>query len=205
MSSKPSTLAELEKATYRSRWRDGLMDLLGGVGVILVGVSWRLDMAWATGMAVPILLVIWLGLRRSIVEPRIGRVTFTRARQEKEKKGNLGILLLGLGLLLLAVVAQAFFSRSAGGMTAWARDWAAAIPVTLLAIMAIMVSTLTGLTRFWGYAALLFAIGTITTPLGVEPPGQMLLSGAVITLVGLIIFLRFLSSSPAPADLGEAQ
>lgn len=205
MSPKPSTLGELEKAAYRSRWKDGLLDLVGGLGVVLVGVSWLLDMAWATGFTVPLLLFLWMGLRRSVVEPRIGRVTFGKTRQQSEKSGTTGILLLGLGLLTFFIAAQAFLSRSGGGLTAWTEYWAAAIPVTLLAIMAILVSVMTSLTRFLGYAALLFATGTVATPLGVEPPGQILAAGAIITLVGAVIFVRFLSNHPVPADLGEAQ
>jgi hypothetical protein len=71
--------------------------------------------------------------------------------------------------------------------------------------MAILVSALTGLTRFLGYAALLFAIGTLATPLNVEPPGQILVAGAIITLVGSSIFVRFISSHPLPTHLGDAQ
>jgi len=204
MASRPSTLGELEKAAYRSRWQDGLLDLLGGLGVVFVGISWLLDLAWATGFMVPILLVTWMGLRRSVVEPRIGRVTFTEARQKSEQSGTLGTVLLGLGLLLVFIVGHLFITRSEGGFEAWAAAWSAAIPVTLLAIMALTAAALTGLVRFLGYGALFLATGSITTPLGMEPPGQILAAGTIITLVGLAIFVRFLSSHPVLDDLGEA-
>jgi hypothetical protein len=145
-----------------------------------------------------------MGLRRSVVEPRIGRVKFTRARLLSEKAGTSAILYVGLGLLLFFLVARTFFLESGSGLEAWTMEWAAAIPTTLLAVMALLVAALTGLIRFLGYGALLLAIGTITTPLGVEPPGQILGAGTIITLVGLTMFVRFLSRHPIPADPKEA-
>ncbi len=202
--SQPTTLGELERASYRSRWRDGLLDLLSGIGVLAVGLGWTSELFWAPGFAVPVLLVAWIGIRKRMVEPRIGRVTFSEARRGMEQRWNRAGLLLGIGFLVFFVAYHSLRMRGGGGFEAWSQEWIAALPVSLLALLALGAAVLTGLTRFVGYAALLLATGGITTPLGMEPAPQILIAGAVITLVGLILFLRFLSTHPLPAHGEEA-
>jgi hypothetical protein len=155
------------------------------------------------GFAVPVLLVAWTLLRRRVVEPRTGRARFSQDRREKEKEGTRGAALIGVAILLFFLVLGVFQTRQGGGLGSLARDWIAALPTALLALMALLAAAMTGLTRFIGYAALLLATGTLGTAAGLEPGPQIMIAGAAITLVGLIIFFRFLSSHPVPSDVEE--
>lgn len=204
MQSRPTTLGELERVSYRSRWKDGLLDLLCGIGVLAVGLGWTLELFWAPGFAVPVLLVAWIGIRKRMVEPRIGRVTFSKARRDMEQRWTRASLLLGIGLLVFFVAYHLFAMREGSGFEAWAQEWIAALPVSLLALLALGAAALTGLTRFVGYAAVLLATGSVTTRLGMEPAPQILIAGTVITLVGLVLFIRFLSAYPLPAHVEGA-
>ncbi len=203
MSERPATLGEMERQSYRSRWRDGTLDLTGGLGVLAVGASWSAEIFWAVGIVVPILMGFWFVLRRRLVEPRIGRVRYRRARREAEKSGIQGSVLLGAGLLAAVVVFQLFQIRGGGGLGAWTRDWIAALPCALLALMALVTAAMTSLGRFVLYAAVLLVTASVATPLGVEPGPQILMAGAIITLAGLVRFVRFLSHNPVPAVEGE--
>jgi MFS family permease len=203
MNHEPTTLGELERQSYRSRWKDGTLDLTGGLGVMAVGGSWSVDAFWGVGIVVPVLLTLWFVLRRRLVEPRIGRVRFRRARREAEGSGTRGSLLLGGGLLAAVLVFQVFQIRSGGGLDAWTRDWIAALPCALLALMALVTAAMTSLGRFVVYAAILLATASVATPLGMEPGPQILLGGSVITLAGLVRFARFLSDHPVPVTEGE--
>jgi len=203
MSERPATLGEMERQSYRSRWRDGTLDLTGGLGVLAVGASWNAEIFWAVGFVVPILMGFWFVLRRRLVEPRIGRVRYRRARREAEKSGTRGSVLLGAGLLAAVLVFQLFQIRGGGGFDAWTRDWIPALPCALLALMALVTAAMTSLGRFVLYAAVLLVTASVATPLGVEPGPQILMAGAIITLAGLVRFVRFLSRHPVPATEGE--
>ena len=205
MPGRPTNLGELERAAYRSRWEDGLVDLLGGIGVLVVGTTWALDLYWAVGFGVPILIVAWSIIRKRVVEPRIGSVTFRRERRDAETRGFQGAALFGVGILLFFVGLSALEIRRGGGLDAWMDEWIAALPTALLALMALVAAAMTGLSRFIGYAALLLATGTVATWLGLEPGPQILIAGGIITLVGSALFFRFLSGHPVPAELGEDQ
>jgi hypothetical protein len=203
MSERPATLGEMERQSYRSRWRDGTLDLTGGLGVLAVGASWSAEIFWAVGIVVPILMGFWFVLRRQLVEPRIGRVRYRRARREAEKSGTRGSVLLGAGLLAAVLVFQLFQIRGGGGFDAWTRDWIAALPCALLALMALVTAAMTSLGRFVLYAAVLLVTASVATPLGAEPAPQILIAGAIITIAGLVRFVRFLSRNPVPAMEGE--
>lgn len=203
MTHTPATLGELERQSYRSRWKDGTLDLTGGLGVLAVGASWTAELFWGVGIVVPILMGFWFVLRRRVVEPRIGRVRFRPSRREAEKRGTAGSLLLGGGLLAAVLVFQGVQIHRGGGFDAWAQDWIAALPCALLALMALIAAAMTSLGRFVVYAALLLATASVATPLGLEPAPQILIGGAIITLAGLVRFARFLSAHPLPAVEGE--
>lgn len=203
MTSRATTLGELERQSYRSRWKDGTLDLTGGLGVLAVGGSWSFEVFWGVGVLWPLLMGFWFVLRRQLVEPRIGRVRFRRERRETEKSGIQGSVLLGAGLLLIVLVFQVFQVRSGGGFGTWLQAWIPALPCALLALMALIVFALTGLGRFVVYAALLLITASVATPLEVEPGPQMLIAGGIITLAGLLRFARFLSGHPLPAAEGE--
>ena len=196
MKDNASTLAHLEGMAYKSRWRDGLLDLLGGIGVLFVGVAWDAGLFWAPAIAVPILLMAWIVVRRRVVEPRIGRVTFRNERRERERGLNRAVLWFGLGILLFFIALDVFEMRNAGGVGAWFQERIAALPVTLLALMALQAAIMTGVTRFVGYAALFLATGTICTRLGLEPGPQILIGGGGVFLCGLFLFLSFISRNP---------
>jgi MFS family permease len=203
MAMQPGTLGELEGRIYRSTWSDGVADLLGGIGVLTVGATWSMEIFWAVGFVVPVLLVAWTLLRKRVVEPRAGRVRFSQERRGKEKRGTQGAALIGVGVLLFFVALSVVQMRRGAGFLAPAQEWIAGLPAALLALMALMAAAMTGVTRFIGFAALLVAAGTLGTLLGLEPGPQILIGGGVITLIGLIIFLRFLSSHPKPAEVEE--
>lgn len=205
MTSRPTTLGELERQSYRSRWKDGTLDLTGGLGVLGVGGTWSLDIYWGIGFLVPILIALWFVLRSKLVEPRIGRVRFRQERREAEKSGIQGSVLVGVGLLVALLVVQLFQVRSGGGLQAWADEWIAGLPCALLALMALTAAALTGLGRFLVYAGVLLATATVATPLGMEPGPQILIAGGLITLSGLFLFTRFLGDHPAQMGGGDTR
>jgi hypothetical protein len=203
MTSRFTTLGELERQSYHSRWKDGTLDLTGGLGVLGVGGTWSLDIYWGVGFLVPILITLWFILRSKLVEPRIGRVRFRRERRETEKSGAQGSAWVGVGLLAAVLVIHVFQLRGGGGGGRWLAEWIAGLPCALLALMALATAAVTGLVRFITYAGVLLLTATVATPLGMEPAPQLLIAGGLITLAGLIRFARFLKEHPVRVGEGE--
>ena len=75
----------LEDNLFRSYWDDGILDLVCGIALIFVCVTWFFGAAYLIGGSLVPLVYLWFALRRWIVEPRAGFVEFSRRR----KSGNL--------------------------------------------------------------------------------------------------------------------
>jgi hypothetical protein len=195
-------IEDMESGAYRSRWRDGTLDLFGGIGVLAVGVSWWIDLVWLPAAFVPLLIILWSAVRRRVVEPRIGRVTFSRERRERESGSMKGAVWLGAGLLLLVLVVV--WVQRAGGLAAAGagREWSSAIPVGLLGLMALVAAVVTGSARFAGYGVLLACVGVAGVLLGLEPVPQILIGGAIVTLAGGTLLFRFIAAHPARTEGG---
>lgn len=202
MATNESPFGKIEVSAYRSRWRDGTLDLCAGCGVLFTGVAWQIELFWLPALAVAPLMALWVLLRRRVVEPRIGRVTFTQDRRNHEARAIKTTLWLGVGLLVCAAGIFGIRAATGTGASASAREWISALPVALLGIMALIVATVVGLTRFVGYAAALLGAGFVGVAWGLEPSSQILIGGTVITLSGCALFLRFLVRQRVPSAAG---
>ncbi|MGD8276426.1 MAG: hypothetical protein PVH00_00305 [Gemmatimonadota bacterium] len=194
MMADAKAIEELERGAYRSRWRDGTLDLFGGLGVLMVGAAWWVDLYWLAPALVPVLMVLWMGVRRRVVEPRIGRVRFSRERREREATGLWGAVGMGVVVLLVLVLLWVFRGER---MAVVPREWVRGLPVALLGLMALVASLMTGLVRFAGYALILAGVGAIGVMLGLEPAPQILIGGTIVTLAGGALLFRFLAAHPA--------
>jgi len=192
----------LERSSFRSRWKDGSVDLFGGLGVLAIGAGWEMGLYWAPAVIAPVLIALWVPLRKAVVEPRLGRVVFRQERRDKGARGTRNTLFLGLLALVAVALFQAVEINSAGGLGPWAARWAAALPCVLLAIPALLTATLTTVSRFVLHAGVLLLTATVATPAGLEPGVQLIIAGAIISVAGLYLFARFLSRSSLPTPEG---
>jgi hypothetical protein len=134
------------------------------------------------------------------VEPRIGRVKFGRERRARETGRFVGATWLGVGFLVLVLVV-AWMGRGGGsGSIVPDREWVSALPVGLLAVMALTAAGMTGLVRFVGYGLVLAAAGVVGVLLGWEPVTQILAGGSVVTLAGAAFLVRFLAAHPVRGE-----
>ncbi len=92
-------LQNLEMETYQTLWKDGLLDLFVGAGLILTGFAWLVGLFWM-GMIIPaVLIALWPLARRSISAPRAGSFTPSRQRQAWEQGNLLALALAGVAAL----------------------------------------------------------------------------------------------------------
>ncbi|MEZ4456150.1 MAG: hypothetical protein R2882_06315 [Gemmatimonadales bacterium] len=195
-----NTVHTLESALFRSRWDDGLLDVLAGVGVLIVAACWAADLV-AVGAAAPALLaVVWGPLRQRLVEPRAGFVEFSDARAQAMKRRSWSAVALGVGGL---VAVGALVAAAMAGRDVVPNGIAPAVPAILLAMMAAVAGLALGVSRFVGYALLLVVAGLGAALAGAEPEMAMLAGGAAILLVGGWRLHRFLQLPVEPGE-GEA-
>ena len=190
--------ASPEARLFRAYWSDGLLDLLFGLGGIAVGVLWLADLV-VFGAVVPAFLAMaWRPLRSAIVEPRSGWVEFSTARTESNRQKLLASVALGAGMLGLVLIGGVA-AGSGGGFTPGAL--AAAIPATLVGIMAALIGFGLLLPRFVAYGLAFVAAGVVVAIADSEPGLGILIGGIVTTIAGAWLLSRFLRTT-TPVDEG---
>jgi hypothetical protein len=113
-SSSGTDARTVEARLFRTFWDDGQIDLFFGGAILGIGAFWDLDLI-PLGAVVPVVLaVLWSPLRRAIIEPRAGRAEFSVACSTRGRRLLLGACGVGLGVLLLLLLAA--ITRGAGAI-----------------------------------------------------------------------------------------
>ena len=200
-------LKELERKAWRSVFQDGLWDMYLGFLLLTMGMGPVLPtldtpIMWTLAMLLMLSVLAWLAFwagKKFITTPRMGLVKFGPQRKTKLKKTR-AVLFLSVLLGVITLVLRAM----------WNVEWAAIpIPAYVWAVQAIVVFGLGAyfldVSRFYAYG-MLYAI---PLPVGLVLlqntglPGLMFLpfgvSGGVMVIIGVALFIRFLREYPLPA------
>lgn len=190
-------MGAIESRVYRAYWNDGLLDVFAAVGVLAIGISWSFD-AVVAGAVTPALLVpLWGPFRQRFIEPRLGTVEFSDARERTNRERLRLVLLLGVGAFALGV--SLYFLRDRLALDPDV-SLIAGLPAFLLAVLAALTALLVSTGRFLAYAALLILAGAIGATSGWEP-GLILVSAAFpMLLVAIAVLLRFFRNNPVATE-----
>jgi hypothetical protein len=201
--SENTSLVEREQAEYLQYHGDGLVDILIGLWAVGFGV-WMLVENVVFIALLPIFFVpSWRSLKKSITAPRMHHINFTpdpNARRNLMAIMLVGVLALALLMVLGLVV---FWGQSTGNAppwllaaVAWLREHATLafglFGATLLGVSALIF----GLNRFYAYALLTIIISAAGYLLGVPLWVTVVLAGAMLSLSGTILLIRFLHRYP---------
>jgi hypothetical protein len=205
--SKNINLKEIERKAFRSTFQDGLWDMYLGFLLLTMGMgpgllSLNTSLMWTLAILLVFSALTWLAFwagKKFITTPRMGLVKFGPQRKAKLKKTR-AVLFLSALLGVIMFVLRAM----------WNIEWAAIpIPAYVWAVQAIVVFSLGAyfldVSRFYAYG-MLYAI---PVPVGVVLlqntglPGLMFLpfgvSGGVMVIIGVVLFIRFLRDYRIPA------
>ena len=188
------SVKEFETKAFRSFWNDGLLDLMVGIGVLVVGISWWQDVAVLGAVFPAVCASLWYPFRNRLVEPRMGYVEFSGERELKVRSFRHGLFAFFTGTMLFAVVVFILWN---GDVLPGPAEWIAGFPLVLIGIPAVFFALFTNCRRFGVYALFLFLAGVEVILQGWEPHVGIIASGVFITTTGFIIFTRFLSQHPA--------
>lgn len=202
-------LKELERKAWRSVFQDGLWDMYLGFLLLTMGMGPVLpaldtSIMWALVILLMLSVLAWFAFwagKKFITTPRMGLVKFGPQRRAKLKKTR-AVLFLSVLLGVITLVLRAM----------WNIEWAAIpIPAYVWAVQAIVVFGLGAyfldVSRFYAYG-ILYAI---PVPVGLVLlqntglPGLMFLpfgvSGGLMVIIGVALFIRFLHEYPVPAEV----
>lgn len=206
----PISLKTAERKAFQTTFADGLWDVFIGCFILMFALAPLLSQSlgdfWSSFVFLPfwglVYLAIWLA-RKHLVAPRLGSVTFGKARQQKMRSFNMvmiAINLLALALGILAFLTQGILPQ-------------AGFPslLGLLLLVGFSVSAyLLEFPRLYLYGLLLFAAPLVGEWLyanyGAAHHGFPIVFGfctAVMILVGLGIFIRLLVQNPLPQEMGD--
>ncbi len=182
-----------EGRLFQIYWDDGILDLVGGVAVLLIGVGYLLEEIFAEIIVVPLGIVAWMILRARIVEPRAGYVKLSRSRRERSGRELAATVGVGTGLLILFV---ALGLKVRAGDADLAR-WVDGLPALLIALSMLMAGALIRARRFSVYAAV-FVLGAVAgVVMGFGPGAPLMVGGAVMGVAGATLLARFLAGARA--------
>ena len=165
----------MERHLFQHSFDDGWLDVLAGTGLVAIGLVW-LTGVYALGAIVPaILFPFWKLGRQRIVEPRLGRVRFSAARENETRRNLTGWLLVGAGALVTETVILLYLNKNGGSAIPGMTDIAVAIPVFLVGI-GLLAGLMIGARRFIAYAVLAGAIGIGGIIAGIDDPAWLILA-----------------------------
>ena len=201
-------LKEADRRVFATSFNDGMVDIwISSVGLMLVIgplLSEYLGDFWSSAVFLPFWGVIYLVIRwvrKNVIKPRSGVVKYGPMRRKKMTIFTGIMLALNVIFLILGMVA--FFSFIPGRS-----GWAVTIPFSLMLLVSFsLAGYFLAVTRFYIYGLMLaggFFLGEwLYQTYGVSHHGIPLvfgISAAIIFLIGLIKFFKFLQDNPLPSD-----
>ena len=204
---KNINLKEIEKKTWTSYFEDGLWDVFMGCYVLMFAIapllSERLGDFWSSFVFLPFWAFVYLGIwliRKYIVRPRMGVVTFGQQRKKRLLKYNIIVFVVSLVSLILGII-------SFGNI-----ELPGEIHIIRFSIIVLTVSCLSAyfldLRRLYFYGVLFvlsFFVGEwLYTNLNIPHHGYPVAFGTtagIIILVGLTKFIGFLRKYPSQEEL----
>lgn len=197
-----TSLKEIERSLFRASLRDGILDIQIGCVLLIFAIAPLLSVYlgdfWSSALFLPFWVLILLGgkwLRKTFIQPRIGRIEYGSYRIQRLKYLNLAILIFNLVALGAGLLAFFRFQIAQG--------W---LPLSILFLVGFsLAGYLVESPRFF-----LYGILTALAPIIGEflyqnyrfthhgfPVTFGMLSGALI-LTGIVMLVRIFRNYPLP-------
>jgi len=183
---------KIKRKVYLTYFQDGMWDVVLGLFLLAWGFTVWFDLPWLPGATFVVLFWLALGLKQKITYPRIGYARPVEYRSRTLKIVIAGAVVLVAVVILLPVVNKEEFLHKYfellfnGGM----------------AVAFALIGYWWGVTRWYGYAALVFIFAIFNQWLGLSYQISFMIPGAVALFCGLIILTRFLRRYPLLQEEG---
>jgi hypothetical protein len=205
--SEQLSLPEAERRVFRAAFQDGLWDILIGCFPLMFSIAPLLSAAglgdfWSSAVFVPlwatVALIIWW-VRRRVVVPRAGVVSFGPARKTRLLRFNIVIFVVLLVSLVLGVLSA---------LNLDVPGWVHTARLGLVILVSFSVAAFfLDFPRLYVYGLMLalapFVGEWLYQKRGASHHGFPIVYGAaagIIILAGLVQFVRFLRCNPLPVE-----
>lgn len=210
----PGSLKTAERRVFQATIADGLWDFFLGCFILSFAVapllSTRLGDFWSSAIMIPVcglaFLLVWI-LRKNIVQPRIGTVTFGAERNRKLRRATLWLLALNIVMFVAGLIVS-FVVLPHSGL-----DSLSSIVPNVMGLLPWILLSITGYLleypRLYLYGALLMIAPLVGEWLYREhgfshhgiPIAYGTLAG-IMVLIGMGLFIHLLRSNP-PLEIEE--
>lgn len=181
--------SKIEQKVYRSYYRDGIIDIGVGLGVLLFGISMITDFDYVS-IFIALLIPIGMELKKQLVYSRIGYVKFSDNSERKEKKKLINLFLFGLLALFSGIFLYLLLiSRSSIEL----KDFLNPMLMlgVLLSISFIFIAYQYGIKSIYIYSALIFLPYLLEKLLMLNPGSIMIGTGLIILFIGFKSLFSF--------------
>jgi hypothetical protein len=186
---------DLANRAYISYHQDGIIDILLGAGIVGFGLQMLFDspalivLSW-----MPFLL--YMPMKTHITEPRFGYVRFTSEQEERTRYTRLLLFGLLAFVMVLALVAVLAYVRVSPEVRSLFAGRAMLLLGGFAALIMVAAGAVTGLKRFYIYAALTLLFNVAGAFLPIHEGLTTVLLGLVILASGIRLLLLFLRAYP---------
>lgn len=195
-----STKKQQENSRYFSYPHDGWQDLFIGFGILLAGLFIKSEMVWMAAIFIPVFLPSWQKARNRFLDRRIGDTEFTPKQQAQSQKAVLTTMIM-LGLLVFAGLAVFFiFTMTSSAVNAWMRQYFLIVLGAIFGGVWIYSAIFLKIKRFYLYGLLTFALLAASQFVNMEFWLALSILGAMITIFGTVILIRFIQDHPILED-----
>jgi len=177
-------------------FNDGLIDIFIGMGIFFAGLFLWSEMVWMAAIFIPIFLPSFQSARNRFLKPRIGMVGHAPQFQAQGVKLLLYFALL-LGVFVLAGVGMFLaFGVISGPVNDWIRNYFLLILGAVFGSVWVIAAMMLKVSRFYLHAFLTFISLVSVQFVGFPFWVALSLTGGLIIIIGLIVFIRFLQEYP---------
>jgi hypothetical protein len=197
--SKQNDFKDLANRAYMAYHEDGIIDILLGAGITGFGLQMLFESSALIILSwMPFLF--YVPMKNHITAPRFGYVRF--AGEQEERTRNTRIILLGLltFTLFLGLFVALTFDRVTPEMRALIGQNMMLLLGGLAALILAVAAAVTGLKRFYIYAALTLLFNIAGTFLPIHEGLTTVLLGLTILICGIWLLVRFLRAYPLPEE-----
>ena len=192
----PLDLEAREERAFRSRFEDGLADVLLGLVLLAMGATFETEAGGLAGVWFACLVPLWHPLHRKLIEPRLGYVEFGPTRQALQRRKQL-VMVLALGLSVLMGLGMWFvMAEGSEGLREAMRPLGPLPFLVALGTLIALAGFMLHLRRGFAYAAAIIGFGMLGHAWGDALRPGLLAAGALVTVCGAVLLTRFLRTHP---------
>jgi hypothetical protein len=192
-------LKNAEKKNYLSYFEDGILDIIAGLLVLAFGLAMVFDASTLFIFTWMPIMLYW-PVKQVITLPRMGFVKFSPERQRKISRNYVLLIVAGTLSLLLGLVAFVGFESPIFNFRLFMRTYSLLLLGVVMAGAFGLISILYEIRRFMAYAVLVFSAWLAPFLFQIHEGVLVAFAGGLISLIGIVILVRFLNHYPLPAE-----